>query len=141
MCLFLFVLLLRFDQKLRILPVFYYCNLSTYVNSVATTAIGVQSTLNRLFGCLFSWYDVITSKSKQIIRCTPSDAFSKIVLFLTFLNIQIDLIILQTDDEQFTLTTKISLHVTCKVRSSRSPSEKRSFFSRGCGDICYGCTL
>ena len=32
--------------------------------------------------------------------------FSKIVLFLMFLNIQIDLIILKTDDEHFTLTTK-----------------------------------
>jgi len=32
-----------------------------------------------------------------------------------FLNIQIDLIILKTDDEQFTLTTKKSLHITFKV--------------------------
>jgi len=28
-----------------------------------------------------------------------------------FLNIQMDLIILKTDDEQFTLTTKKSLHI------------------------------
>jgi len=32
--------------------------------------------------------------------------FCKIFLFLTFLNSQIDLTILKTDDEQFTLTTK-----------------------------------
>jgi len=44
---------------------FYYCNLSTYDQNVTTTAIGLQSTLNRLLGCLFSWYDVITCKSKH----------------------------------------------------------------------------
>jgi len=32
-----------------------------------------------------------------------------------FLNIQMDLIILKTDDEQFTLTTKKSLHIIFKV--------------------------
>jgi len=64
--------------------------------------------------CLFSWYDVITSKSKQIIGCALSDVFSKIFLFLIFLNIQIDLIILETDVKQFTLTTKKSLHIIFK---------------------------
>jgi len=64
-------------------------------------------TLNRLFGCLFSWYDVITCKSKQIIGCTLTDALIlKLSYFLMFLNIQIDLTILKTDDEQFILTTK-----------------------------------
>jgi len=62
------------------------------------------------------WYDVVTCKSKQIIGCALSDTlFSKIVLFLMFLNIQIDFIILKTDDEQFILTTrKKSLHITLK---------------------------
>jgi len=32
-----------------------------------------------------------------------------------FLNIQIDLITLKTDDEQFTLATKKSLHITFNV--------------------------
>jgi len=32
--------------------------------------------------------------------------FSKIVVFLPFLNSKIDFIILKTDDKQFTLTTK-----------------------------------
>jgi len=110
----LFALLLRFDKKL--FYSFYYCNLSTYDQNVTTTAIGLQSTLNRLFGCLFSWYDVITCKSKQIIGCALSDVFfSKISYVLMFLNIQIDLIILKTDDEQFTLTTKKSLHITFNV--------------------------
>jgi len=33
-----------------------------YHQNVTTTAIGLQSTLERLFRCLFSWYDVITCK-------------------------------------------------------------------------------
>jgi len=37
---------------------------------------------------------------------------------LMFLNIQIDLIILKTFDQQFTLTTKKSLHIIFKRRSS-----------------------
>jgi len=37
--------------------------------------------------------------------------FSKIVVFLTFLNSKIDFIILKTDDKQFTITTKKSLHI------------------------------
>ena len=39
--------------------IFYYYNLSMYDQNVVTTAIGLQSTLNRLFGWLFSWYDII----------------------------------------------------------------------------------
>jgi len=34
-----------------------------------------------------------------------------------FLNIQIDLIVLKTDDEEFTLTTKKSLHISFKTKS------------------------
>jgi len=40
--------------------------------------------------------------------------FSAIFLFLMFLNIQVDLIILKTYDQQFTLTTKKSLHIIFK---------------------------
>jgi len=42
--------------------------------------------------------------------------FSKIFLFLMFLNIQIDLIILKTDNEQFASTTKKALHITLNVQ-------------------------
>jgi len=35
----------------------------------------------QLVDCLFSWYDVITSKSKQITGSALSDVFSKIFLF------------------------------------------------------------
>jgi len=42
--------------------------------------------------------------------------FLKLSYFLMFVNIQIDLIILKTDDEQFTLTTKKkSLRITFKT--------------------------
>ena len=106
MCLFLFALLLRFDKKV-ILLVFYYCNLSAYDQNVTITAIGLQSTLYRQFGCLFSWYDVITCKSKRMIRWALSGTFFlKFSYFFMFLNIQIDLIILKTDDKQFMLATK-----------------------------------
>ena len=44
-------------------------------------------------------------------RCTLSYVFSTIFLFLTFHNIHIYFIILKTYDQQFTLTTKKSLHI------------------------------
>ena len=53
--------------------------------------------------------------SKQIIGAQFSTLFSAIFLCLMFLNIQIDWIILKTYDQQFTLTTKKSLHIICKV--------------------------
>jgi len=40
--------------------------------------------------------------------------FLKFSYFLIFLNIQIDLIILETDVEQFTLTTKKAVHIIFK---------------------------
>jgi len=43
--------------------------------------------------------------------------FSTIFLFLTFLNSHIYFIILKTYDQQFTLTTKKSLHIIFKVSS------------------------
>jgi len=53
----------------------------------------------------------LLAKSKQIIVRTFRRFFSTIFLFLMFLNIQIDLIILKTHHQQFTLTTKKSLHI------------------------------
>ena len=69
------------DSIRVILSVFYYCNLSTYDQNVTTTAIGLQSTLNRLFGCLFSWYDIITCKVNKSLGVHFQTLFSKIVLF------------------------------------------------------------
>ena len=46
------------------------------------------------------------TSSLAIHRCTLSDVFSTIFLFLTFLNIHIYFNILKTYDQQFTLTTK-----------------------------------
>jgi len=61
---------------------------------------------------VFSWYDVITCESSVH---TFRRFFSTIFLFLTFLNIQIYFIILKTYDQQFTLTTKKSLHIIFKA--------------------------
>ena len=55
------------------------------------------------------------AKSKQIIGEHFYMLFSAIFLSLMFLNIQIDWIILKTYDQQFTLTTKKSLHIIFKV--------------------------
>jgi len=63
-------------------------DLSTYDQNVTTTATDLHST-----GCLVVCFPGMTSslaKIKQIIGCTLSDAFSKIFIFLMFLNIQID---------------------------------------------------
>jgi len=54
------------------------------------------------------------AKNKEIIVHAFRRFFSTISLFLMFLNIQIDLIILKTYDQQFTLTTKKSLHIIFK---------------------------
>ena len=40
---------------------------------------------------------------------------------MTFLNSKIDFIILKTDDKQFTLTTKKSLHIIFKGSRASSP--------------------
>jgi len=58
------------------------------------------------------------AKSKQIIGAQFQALFSTVFLSycLMFLNIQIHLIILKTHDQQVTLTTKKSLHITFKFR-------------------------
>ena len=68
------------------------------------------STLNRLFGCvLLVWRHHLRKVNKS------SDAlFLQFSYCLMFLNIQTDLIILKTFDQQFTLTTKKSLHIIFK---------------------------
>jgi len=51
----------------------------------------------------------LLTKIKQVVMRTFKRFFPTIWLFLMFLNVQIDLIILKTYDQQFTLTTKKSL--------------------------------
>ena len=69
-----------------------------------------------MFGC-FPGMTASLAKNTQIIGCTISAAFFlKFSYFSMFLNIQTDLIILKTDDEQFTLTTRKLLHITFKYR-------------------------
>jgi len=83
---------------------FLRLSLSLYV--VARSVVNTQHSI----GCSVVCFPGMTSslaKSKQIIGCALSDAFFvKFSYFLMFLDIQIDLIILKADDDQFTLTTK-----------------------------------
>jgi len=62
-------------------------------------------------------------KSKQIIGAHFSTLFSAVFLPLMFLNIHIDWIILKTYDQQFTLTTKKSLHIIFKVDDADKEKE------------------
>jgi len=78
-------------------------------------------------------------------RCTLSYVFSTIFLFLTFFNIHIYFIILKTYDQQFTLTTKKSLHIIFKTTLScehsgheRSASNERVvYLSRVCRKLYW----
>ena len=79
-------------------------------------AIGCQhSTLNRLFGSWFGCVFLVWRHHLRIIGVHFYTFFSTIFLFLTFLNIHIYFIILKTYDQQFTLTTKKSLHIIFKA--------------------------
>ena len=53
-------------------------------------------------------------KSKQIIGVHFQTLFSTIFVLLTFLNSQMDLILLKTYDQQLSLTTQKSLHIIFK---------------------------
>jgi len=67
--------------------------------------------INRLFGCVF----LVWRHHLRIINAHFQTFFSTIFLFLTFLNIHIYFIILKTYDQQFTFTTKKSLHIIFKT--------------------------
>jgi len=87
-----------------------FLRLSLCLCVVAQSVVNIQHSI----GCLVACFPGMTSslaKSKQI-GCALTDAFFNF-LFSMFLNIQIDLIILKTDDKQFTLATKkiIAYHV------------------------------
>jgi len=57
---------------------------------------------------------------------------------LMFLNIQIDLIILKTYDQQFTLTTKKSLHIIFKLHPTNQLCFRRLKFY--CLHFCRVCS-
>jgi len=88
---------------------------------VCFCAIGCQySTLNRLFGCVFLvWHHHSQEVNKSSVRSFRR-FFLQFSYCLMFLDIQIDLIILKTFDQKFTLTTKKSLHIIFKVLPKRS---------------------
>ena len=97
MRLFLFALLFRFDKKL-FYP-FVLRTISTFNRYaycvVARSVVNIQHST----GCLIVCFPGMTSLLSDVF-------FLKYSYFLIFLSIQIDLIILETDVEQFTLTTK-----------------------------------
>jgi len=67
------------------------------------------ATLNRLFGCIFLVSRHHLRKVNKSSVRTFKRFFLQFSYFLMFLNI--DLIMLKTDDEQVTLTTKKLLHI------------------------------
>jgi len=105
-------ILFRFDKKL-VYPFMFEVPICTFiVMPMCCCAIGCQhSTLNRLFGFVFMvWRHYLRKVNKS--SCTLSNAFLySFLIFLMFLNIHIDLIILNKYDQQFILTTKKSLHI------------------------------
>jgi len=107
MRLFLFALLFRFDKKLfypfvlRSNPTFNRYAYCVVVRSV----VNVQHST----GCLIVCFPGMTSLLPKVNRSSGAHFqtfFLKFSYFLIFLDIQIHLIILDTDVEQFTLTTK-----------------------------------
>jgi len=82
--------------------------LSLWLCVVARLVVNIQHSIGSLVVCLV-WCHYLQKLNKS--PCTLSDTFSTIILFLMFLNIQIDFIILKTYDQKFTLTTKKSLHI------------------------------
>jgi len=112
----LFRLHCYWDSIRSVLPVYVLRTyLYVYQYAYVFCTIGCQySTLNRLFGCVFLvWRHHSRKVNKSSVR-----SFRRIFLqfsyCLMFLNIQIDLIILKTFDQKFTLTTKKSLHIIFK---------------------------
>ena len=70
-------------------------------------------------GCLVVCFPGMISSLAKVNKSLDAHfqtLFSKIVLFFIFLNFQIDFVILKTDVEQFTLTTKKSLRITFNFR-------------------------
>jgi len=111
--------LLRFDKKL-----FYrlrFKNLFLRLPLCLVLLCDRLSTINssiRLFGCVFLvWRHHLRKVNKSSVR-TFRPFFLQFSYFLMFINIQIDLIILKTYDQQFSLTTKKSLHITFKANVS-----------------------
>jgi len=107
MRLFLFALLFRFDKKLFypsvLRTISSFIRYAYYV--VARSVVNIQHST----GCLIVCFPGMTSLLPKVNISSGAHFqtfFSKMFLFLTFLNIQIDLILLETDVAQFTLTTK-----------------------------------
>jgi len=103
-------------------------------------AIGCQhSTLNRLFGSWFGCVFLVWRHNLRIIGAHFHTFFSTISLFLTFLNIHIYFIILKTYDQQFTLTTKKSLHIIFKYKRALNISRGHGLHTDQVRQVCTVC--
>ena len=116
-CAWFVCVLLRFNKKL-FYPFMFYEPISKFIDMrMCCYRISCHhSTLNGLFHC-FRGMTSLLAKSKQTIGAHFQAFFLQYSYFLMFLNIQIHVNILKTYDPQFTLTTKKSLHIICKVNA------------------------
>ena len=107
MRLFLFALLFRFDKKL--FYSFVLRTISTFNRYaycvVPRSVVNIQHSTGCLIVCFPGMTSLLPKVKDHRVR-TFRRFFLKFSYFLIFLNIQIHLIILDTDVEQFTLTTK-----------------------------------
>ena len=78
------------------------------------TIVCQHSTFNRLL-VVFFWNDVITCKKYTNHRCALLDAFSAIFVSFGVPQYSNRLDYIKACDQQFTLTTKKSLHITFKT--------------------------
>jgi len=110
-----FALLLRFDKKcftrLRLKNLFV--RLSVCLCVFARSVVNIQHSIG-CFVVLLVWRHHSRKVNKSSVRSFRR-FFLQFSYCLMFLNIQIDLIILKTFDQQFTLTTKKSLHIIFKM--------------------------
>jgi len=84
---------------------------------------------------VFSWYDIITCEKSTHHRCALSNAFFYNFVIFDVPQYQIDLIILKTYDQQFTLTTKKSLHTIFKLECGQMPNVMAALPNIG-GGLC-----
>jgi len=109
------------DSITSLLPVLCFKNL--FLRLSVCPCVFTQSVVNiqhligcfSLFGCVFLvWRHHLRKVSKSLVSSFRR-FFIQFSYCLMFLNIQIDLIILKTFNQQFTLTTKKSLHIIFKL--------------------------
>ena len=115
-----FALLLRFNKKCFARLCFRnpFLRLSVCLCVFARSVVNIQQSIGCLvvLTCVFLVWRHHLRKVNILSVRSFRRFFSTFSYCMMFLNIQIDLIILKTYDQQFTLTTKKSLHIIFKQR-------------------------